>query len=282
MRIDAHQHFWKFVGNEADYVWMTDVYSVLQRDFGPEDLAPLLSATGFDGTVAVQAREMPKETNYLLALADKFNFIKGVVGWLDLCDPNVEAALERYGDSPKLKGLRMLIHDRPDPDFASSPDHMRGVGMLERHGLTYDLLLEPPHLRAAIALVDRLPNQMFVVDHIAKPDIRNSRVEPWGGDIKAIAERPNDSCKLSSIITLADWETWSEAQLEPYLNQVLDAFGPYRLMIGSDWPVCTCVADYATTMGVVTRWATRRSEAERTAILGDNCANFYRLEGDPS
>ena len=279
MKIDSHQHFWKFFGNEKDYVWMMDEYSLLKKNFDPEDLIPLLNLVDFDGTVAVQAREMPKENDYLLDLAKKFDFIKGVVGWLDLCDPKIENYLERYDDQPKLKGLRMLIHDRLDLEFASSPNHVRGVGLLERHGLTYDLLLKPQHIRASTALVDHLPNQKFVIDHIAKPDIKMGLFEPWGKEIAALAERPNVYCKLSSLITQADWNNWSEEQFEPYLDHVLESFGPSRVMIGSDWPVCTCVTDYVTTMGMITRWAAKLSDTERMLLFGDNCVHFYCLEG---
>ena len=179
MWIDSHQHFWTFTGRESDYVWMTGEYAVLGRDFEPEALAPLLQAAGFEGAVAVQAREMPKETDYLLALADQNSFIKGVVGWLDLCADAVESELEPFSGQSKLMGLRMLIHDRDDVDFADSAAHVNGVSKLARYNLTYDLLLKPPHIPAAIRLADRLPNQKFVVDHIAKPDIRQGIFEPW-------------------------------------------------------------------------------------------------------
>jgi L-fuconolactonase len=172
MRIDSHQHFWTFKGQETDYVWMTGDYAALGRDYGIDALLPFLRAAGFDGTIAVQAREMRRETDYLLQLALAHPGIKGVVGWLDLCAPGIERELADYADQKKLKGLRMLIHDRADPDFAISEPHVNGVSKLTSFGLTYDLLLKPPHLPAATELVDRLPKQMFVVDHIAKPDIK--------------------------------------------------------------------------------------------------------------
>lgn len=275
MWIDAHQHFWKFVGNESDYVWMTDEYSMLGRDFDPDDLRPLLVAAGFSGTIAVQAREMAKETSYLLELSARHPFILGVVGWLDLCAPDIGAFLDRIADNDKLKGLRMLIHDRADPDFAVSPEHVRGVALLERHGLTYDLLLKPQNLPAATSLADRLPHQMFVVDHIAKPDIRMGILEPWRRQMAEIAKRPNVYCKLSSVITQADWKRWSYEQIEPYLDHVLRVFGADRIMAGSDWPVSTCAADYLTTMSVLKRWAAKLTDVERDAFLGLNCARVY-------
>jgi L-fuconolactonase len=278
MRIDSHQHFWTFTGNESDYVWMTGDCAVLGRDYGVEALRPLLKAAGFDGTIAVQAREMRKETDYLLQLASAHAEIKGVVGWLDLCAPSIEHELAQYADQKKLKGLRMLIHDRADPDFAISGPHVNGVAKLAGFGLTYDLLLKPPHLPAAIKLVDRLPNQLFVVDHIAKPDIKNKIMEPWRSLMLDQAKRPNVTCKLSSVITQADWATWTDAEIFPFLDVAIEAFGPSRIMIGSDWPVSTVAADYASTMGLLQRWSNRLSSSEQAAFMGENCARFYGIE----
>jgi L-fuconolactonase len=277
MRIDSHQHFWTFTGHESDYVWMTGDYAVLGRDYGVEALLPLLKAAGFDGTVAVQAREMREETDYLLQLASDHSEIKGVVGWLDLCAPTIEHDLADYADQKKLKGLRMLIHDRADPDFAISAPHVNGVSKLAGLGLTYDLLLKPPHLPAAIKLVDRLPNQMFVVDHIAKPDIKNQIMEPWRNLMRDLGRRPNVYCKLSSVITQADWRAWTDADIFPYLDIALEAFGANRIMIGSDWPVSTVATDYAATMGLLQRWSQQLSSTEQVAFMGGNCATFYRL-----
>ena len=252
---------------------------MLGRNYGPRNLFPVMKKLGFDGTIAVQAREMPKETDYLLALADAHPEIKGVVGWADLCAADVDRALERVAGHDKLKGFRMLIHDRADPDFAISDAHVNGVSKLEKHGLTYDLLLKPPHLPAAIKLVDRLPNQKFVVDHIAKPDIRIQVFEPWRSLMGEIARRPNVSCKLSSVITQADWQNWKPSDITSYLDFVLEAFGADRIMIGSDWPVSTCVADYEATMGLLMDWSKRLSETEQAAFLGSNCISFYGVKG---
>ena len=225
MKIDSHQHFWNYTAHAEDYVWMTAEYGALRRDFLPGDLAPILTDLGFDGTVAVQAREMVAETDFLLGLADRTPWILGVVGWLDLCAPEVEPMIERYAAHPKLKGLRLLIHDRPDPEFAVSPAHLRGIGWLGRHGLAYDLLLKPPHLRPATRLADQFPNQAFVVDHLAKPDITGGGLSPWLEDIRELARRPNVFCKVSGLVTTADWATWTPAQFAPYLDVVLEAFG---------------------------------------------------------
>lgn len=277
MRIDAHQHFWNYTAHAADYVWMGEQEGALRRDFLPDDLAPHLRAAGFEGTVAVQARELVRETDFLLEWADLRPWILGVVGWIDLCDPAAERLIERYAAHPKLKGLRLLIHDRPDPDFAVSPAHVRGIGWLARHGLAYDLLLKPPHLAAAIRLADRFPNQRFVVDHLAKPAVTGGLPSPWREEIRELARRPNVWCKVSGLVTLADWSRWTPAQFTPVLDHAYEAFGPGRLMIGSDWPVCTCAATYERTMQVALDWSARLSSAERSAILGETAAEFYHL-----
>ena len=278
MKIDSHQHFWNYTAHADDYVWMSDEYGALRRDFLPDDLAPLLTDMGFHGTVAVQAREMVAETEFLLGLADHTPWILGVVGWVDLCAADAEPLVERYAAHPMLKGLRLLIHDRPDPEFAVSPDHVRGISLLERHGLTYDLLLKPPHLRPATKLADQFPNQKFVVDHIAKPDIPGGGLSPWAEDIRELARRPNVFCKVSGMVTTADWATWTPGQFAPYLDIVLDVFGPSRLMIGSDWPVCTCAASYQRTMQTTIDWAASLSADEQAEFLGGTCARFYGLE----
>jgi L-fuconolactonase len=275
MRIDAHQHFWNYTANAADYGWISDRSAVLRRDFEPPQLEPLLREIGFEGTIAVQARERREETDYLLALAGQYPLIKGVVGWLDLTDPDVEADLERYSPNVRLRGLRMVIHDRVDVNFADSPAHRRGVGLLKRHGLTYDLLVRPQHLPSALQLVDACPEQAFVIDHLAKPLIATGEMSPWRDYIRELARRPRVHCKLSGMVTEASETTWTPADLRPYLDVVLEAFGPERLMIGSDWPVCTRVADYGRTMGVVIDWTKALAPAERDAILGGTCARFY-------
>lgn len=277
MKIDAHQHFWDYAANGADYVWMSDAEHMLRRDFLPLDLAPLLAAAGYRGTVAVQARELRVETDWLLALAREHDFIRGVVGWLDLTSADAPAQLDAYADQPKLRGLRMLIHDQPDPDFADSPDHLRGVGLLAERSLVYDLLLRTMHLPAATRLVDALPDQHFVIDHIAKPKLDGSDWDAWSKGMRTIAERANVQCKLSGLVTLGEWSAWSERPYARFLDHVLDCFGSKRCMIGSDWPVATCAAGYGETMGVVEDWAALLSESEQAAILGANCEAFYGL-----
>ena len=277
MRIDAHQHFWNYIANPNDFAWMTDDLSALQNNFLPQDLEHLLSQAGFEGTIAVQAREMEVETDFLLELANNNSIIKGVVGWVDLCSTDVKQSLERYADESLLKGFRMIIHDHADLDFANSEAHARGIGYLEQYGWTYDLLLKTVDLPSAIQLVDRYPTQKFVVDHIAKPANDKSDWDAWLTGIRAIAERTNVFCKLSGLVTEGDWQNWKPADFTPFLEEVLKAFSIERLMIGSDWPVCTLAADYGSAMNVVVSWAGQFNIDEREALFGKTCARFYDL-----
>jgi len=281
MRIDSHQHFWRY--EPAQYPWIGERMGVLRRDYLPGELEPLLRASGFEGTGAVQAQQAAAETDWLLELAERHAFIRGVVGWVDLCAANVDEALERYAARPKLVGVRHIVHDEPDDDFLLRPDFRRGVGRLRAHGLVYDLLLFPKHLPRAATLVAELPEQPFVLDHIAKPFIRDGVVSPWKEDLRRLASFPNVTCKLSGMVTEARWKAWRPADMHPYLDAVLEAFGPSRLMIGSDWPVCLLAGDYDRTMDVVVDWTSRLSAPERDAILGGNAARVYLLDaGRPS
>jgi L-fuconolactonase len=276
MRIDAHQHFWHY--NPAHQVWMTEAMDVLRRDYLPDDLAPLLRETGFDGTIAVQARQMVGETEWLLGLADRHPTIKGVVGWVDLRSPGLGAELDRFSSHPRLVGVRHVVHDEPDDHFMLMPEFRRGIGRLGEFGLVYDLLLFPRHLPVAATLVDEFPDQPFVIDHIAKPPIRDGLLSPWKEDLESLAERPNVSCKLSGMVTEARWKGWRSTDFRPYLDTVLDAFGPQRLMIGSDWPVCTLSGDYRSTMDVVVDYVQSLSVGERAGILGENCLRVYGVD----
>jgi len=276
MRLDSHQHFWRY--NPADYVWMTEEMDVLRRDYLPTELEPKLEALRFEGSIAVQARQMVRETEWLLELADRHDFILGVVGWVDFASPRLDEQLERYSDHPKLKGVRELIHDMPDTEYATSDVHVRAIARLARYGLTYDLLLKPPHVRPAMALVRQFPEQPFVVDHIAKPEIGRSKRAPWQSDLEALARHDNVWCKLSGMVTETRWHDWQPEDFHPYLDIVLEAFGPQRLMIGSDWPVCTLAGPYEQVMGIVIAYVERLSAEERDAILGDTCARFYGVD----
>lgn len=275
MRIDAHQHFWLY--NTTDYVWMGAGMDRLRRHHTPDDLSPILKEAGVDGTVAVQARQMVEETEYLLGLAHRHEWILGVVGWLDFGSGSLDADLGRYGGETKLKGLRELIHDQADSEYAVSDEHVRAISRLSRYRLTYDLLLRPQHLEPATRLADIFPQQPFVIDHIAKPKIAEGALDPWRTAIREIAKREHVYCKLSGMVTEADWTAWRPEQIYPYLDVCIEAFGPNRLMIGSDWPVCTLAGEYGEVIGLVTDYLAALTPSEQEQILGKTAVEFYGL-----
>jgi L-fuconolactonase len=275
-RIDAHQHFWRY--SPQTHGWIDDNMAVLKRDFLPEHLAPLLHERTYDGCVAVQAEQAVSETRWLLSLADQSAFIKGVVGWVDLRAPDVAAVLADLAKHPRFRGVRHIVQGEPDDRFMLGEEFQRGIAALAPLGLTYDILIYPRQLPAAIELVKRFPQQPFVLDHIAKPDMKAGTREPWATQIKALAAaHPGITCKLSGLVTEADWAHWKPTEIHPFLDVVLEAFGTERLMIGSDWPVCTLAADYHRTMGVVEEYLARVPPAAREAILGGTAAAFYGL-----
>jgi L-fuconolactonase len=275
MRIDAHQHFWKY--SRAAYDWINDEMTILQRDFVPSDLQPLLAAQGFDGSIAVQACQTIEETQWLLSLAEENDCIKGVVGWVDLCSRDLPAQLDDLAERPKLVGVRHVVQAEPDDEFMLRKDFQRGIERLADHGLAYDLLLYPRHLPVAVKLVEQFPQQRFVLDHIAKPRIADRVLEPWARDIRELAKHENVLCKLSGMVTEARWRQWKPEDYRPYLDVVFEAFGPERLMIGSDWPVCTLSATYSETIGIVDDSIQQFSTAAQEQIFGENCARFYEL-----
>lgn len=275
MRIDSHQHFWHY--NPAEHVWMTDSMAILKKDFLPEDLAPLLEQTGFQGTVAVQARQNLQETEWLLELTGQHDFIKGVVGWVDLRSPEVRSQLETYAQRPKLKGVRHVVHDEPDDYFMLLPEFLRGLALLREFNLTYDLLLFPRHLPVAVEVVKQFPDQKFVVDHIAKPFIRDKTFSPWDSDLRELAKFENVYCKVSGMVTEAAWGQWVVADFYPYLDIVFDCFGPNRLMFGSDWPVCTLSSSYAKVVQIVQEYLHQFPSEIQEKILGQNAVEFYGL-----
>lgn len=275
MRIDTHQHFWNY--NEREYGWMGPGMESLRRDYLPADLAPLLESSGIDGTIAVQARQTVEETCGLLELADRYAFIDGVVGWADLRNPHVDEDLEKLAQHPRLRGIRHVVQDEPDDQFMLREDFVRGIGRLARFGLTYDLLLYPRHLPAACELVKRFPEQLFVLDHISKPLIKDHRLEPWATDLRRLASFPNVTCKISGMVTEADWKNWQAGDFTPYLDIVLECFGPRRLMVGSDWPVCTLAASYAEVMQIAADYIGSLSPDEQAAIWGENARRIYGI-----
>jgi len=274
-RIDAHHHLWRYAKEEYD--WITEDMGVLARDFLPEDLRREILASGIQGSIAVQARQTLEETSWLLRLADDFDFIRGVVGWAPLASPEFPAVIERLHVSEKLKGLRHLIQDEPDDDFMHRPDFNAGVAVLKQFGLVYDILIFERQLPAAISIVDRHPGQIFVLDHIAKPRIRGRELEPWRTNIRQIARRENVYCKVSGMVTESNWKNWSPADLQPYFDVVLQAFGPKRLMAGSDWPVCLLATTYQTWFCTMEEFIRPLSIAEREMILGGVASEVYSL-----
>ncbi|MFP5237592.1 MAG: amidohydrolase family protein [Acidobacteriota bacterium] len=275
MRIDAHQHFWNY--DATEYAWISDAMPALKCDRLPADLKPLLDQAGFDGCIAVQARQSLEETRFLLDVAHQHGFVCGVVGWVDLCSPEVERQIEAFAADPKLVGIRHIVQDEPDDRFLLREDFRRGIAALARFDLAYDVLIYPRQLAAAIEFVPLFPQQRFVLDHIAKPLIAEGKLEPWATDIRKLARNPNLYCKLSGMVTEAAWKQWRTEDFHPYLDVVVESFGPERLMIGSDWPVCALAGGYADTIRIVTDYISRLSAAEQDAILGGNCERFYRL-----
>lgn len=275
LRIDAHQHFWHY--NPAEHVWMTDKMSCLKRNLLPPDLRPLLVKTGFQGTVAVQARQNLEETEWLLDLSDRHDFIKAVVGWVDLRSPKAEDQLKKFTRHPGLKAVRHVIHDEPDDRFMLKPEFLRGLGLLERFGLAYDLLLFPRHIPVAVEVVRRFPDQKFVLDHLGKPNIKDRSFSPWDRDIELLASFPRVFCKLSGMVTEAAWNGWTYDDFVSAMDRVLDAFGPDRVMIGSDWPVCTLSGTYEETMDIVINYVGKFSSEVRDKVLGENAAFFYGI-----
>jgi len=275
MRIDAHHHFWHY--DPVEYDWIDDEMHVIRRDHLPADLKRELKSAGVDGVVSVQARQCLAETEWLLELAADHDFIKGVVGWVELVSPGVEETLERLARAPKLKGLRHVIQGEPDDEYILGAAFNRGIRSLTRFGLAYDILIFPRHLPSTIRFVDQHPEQIFVLDHIAKPLIRDGAVEPWAQLIRDLARRPNVFCKVSGLVTEAHYEFWTEAQLRPYFEIVLEAFGPPRLMFGSDWPVCLVACEYARWHGLVSRWIKELSLDEQARVLGGTAMEAYKL-----
>lgn len=276
MKIDAHQHFWKY--NKKEYDWISDDMSRLQRDFLPEDLEKILYSLHFDGAVAVQARQSLEETSWLLELAQKYDCIKGVVGWVDLCSPNVTEQLKQFAGNPYLKGIRHVIHDEEDDQFMLREDFQRGIRALKEFDLTYDLLLFPKHIPYAIELVGKFPNQFFVLDHIGKPNIKHNVISPWKEDLAKLATYENVYVKLSGMVTEADWKNWKQEDFKAYLDIVFHGFGPDRIMIGSDWPVCTVSNHYETVIEIVLNYAKQFAPEFENLILGENCARFYSIK----
>lgn len=274
--IDAHHHFWTY--QSSDFPWISSEMGVIARDFFPDELQREIQNAKIDGTVAVQARQTLQETEWLLSLAKKHAFLRGVVGWAPVASDSFPSQLEKFGHERKLKGLRHVIQDEPDENFILRGDFNRGICSLSRTGLVYDILIFARHLPAAIQFVDRHPNQVFVLDHIAKPAIKEAALEPWRAHIRQIAERKNVFCKISGLVTEANWSAWRPEDLQPYLDIVLEAFGPARLMAGSDWPVCLVATTYSNWFATLHNLFHSLSASEKGHIFGGVASRVYRLQ----
>lgn len=275
MNIDAHQHFWRYDAQRD--TWITDEMSCLKRDFLPEDLIPHLERNDIQGSIAVQADQSEQETMFLLELAAQYREIRGVVGWVNLSAPELPERLLALSQFEKLVGFRHIVQSEHDDRFLLREDFCRGIGYLSRFNFTYDILIYPKQLPAAIRLVDKFPQQQFVIDHLAKPLIRSGQVTEWADQLRTIAGSPNVYCKLSGLITEADWRLWRDADFKPYLDVALEAFGPDRLMFGSDWPVCLVAGNYRQVKELIAAYFSQLSVEQQNKIFGLNAISFYRL-----
>ncbi|WP_170431729.1 amidohydrolase family protein [Ruegeria arenilitoris] len=274
MRIDAHQHFWALA--RGDYGWLTPELAVIYRDFTPDDLAPLLETAGIDGTVLVQAAPTIAETKYMLSLADQTRFIKGVVGWVDFEAADAPAQISALSVHPALVGLRPMIQDIPDPNWMIGDDLTQAFEVVQRHDLTFDALTLPQHLGPLQQLLARHPQMRVVIDHGSKPLIRDGVFSGWAEDMAALARDTDAWCKLSGLVTEAAPD-WTVDDLRPYVDHLLNTFGPYRLIWGSDWPVCTLASRYQRWLETTDTLLSALTEIERNAVLGGNAAQAYNL-----
>jgi L-fuconolactonase len=276
--VDSHQHFWQ-VGH-FDYPWMSPKVEVLYRDYLPAALEPILKDQGIAKTVLVQASNSLAETYWLVSLADRYHSIAGVVGWVDLTDPRMEEELEVLTAYPVFKGIRHLVESEPAEDWLTQPSVLRGLRVLERHQVSYDLLVHTRHLKHVKTVAESCPELRLVVDHMAKPPVASGEVKEWAKEIKAIAAFPNVHCKLSGLVTEANHTSWSKDDLQPFVECALEFFGPGRLMFGSDWPVCLLAASYDQVLESFESLLDGLSDEERNRIFAENATEFYRLRGE--
>ena len=276
MQIDSHQHFWRY--DAVRDAWLNESMAVLKRDFLPEHLAVELAANGIDSSIAVQADQSENETMFLLDLAEKSKRIAGVVGWVDLLSPHVPENLEYFSHFSKLCGFRHIAQAEPDDRFLARETFVKGVAQLQAFGFTYDILVYSKQLPAAIELVARLPEQRFVVDHLAKPEIKFGKTAPWAAQMREIAQNKNVFCKLSGLVTEGDWKHWKADDFKPCLDVVFDAFGVERLMFGSDWPVCLVAGTYRQVKQLIEDYVKGYSQPDKERIFGGNAARFYGLK----
>ena len=275
MVIDSHQHFWKY--EPVKHSWIDDDMSVIRRNFSPSDLAKVYQENGIDGCVAVQADQTLEETDFLIDLASINNFIKGIVGWVDLRAENIENVLEKYSTDKIVKGFRHVVQGEADHNFLLRPNFSRGISLLEKHNFTYDILVFPHQLGSVLEFVKKFPHQKFVIDHIAKPYIKDGYFEGWATMMTAIGKHKNVSCKMSGMVTEADFNTWTPEQIHPYMDTVLEAFGSKRILFGSDWPVCLVAGNYSKIKKLTTDFISQLSKIEQNSIMGNNAIEFYNL-----
>lgn len=275
LTIDSHQHFWKY--NPVRHSWINEDMTVLKRDFLPNDLKPVLDTHLFDGCIAIQADQSEKENEFLLQLADMNHFIKGVVGWVDLQLPDVDIRLQHYKQFTKMKGFRHVLQDEEQRDMMLNQQFMNGIRSLSKFGFTYDILIYPDQLVYAEKLVAANPDQLFAIDHMAKPHIRKKNMDPWKKEISAIAKHRNVYCKISGMVTEGDWRQWKPEDFYPYLDVVVAAFGIDRLMYGSDWPISELVCSYSDMYEIVERHFSQFSKDDQEKLFGKNAMLFYQL-----
>lgn len=274
-RIDSHQHFWKY--DPARHSWMNEKMDLLKKNYGPKDLAVLLSQCGLHGSVAVQASQSEEENEFLLGLAESNPIIKGIVGWVDLQSDAVSERLSYYSTKNKIKGFRHVIHDEPDVDFMLRPAFLNGLKALKNFNYTYDILIFTVHLSNTLQLVRQFPDQPFVIDHIAKPMIHKHEISEWKKGLIPLASLQNVYCKISGMVTEAHWKNWTKEDFTPYLETIVELFGSKRILYGSDWPVCTLSASYAETYGIVKSYFEKFSVDEQDDFFGLNAKRFYHL-----
>jgi len=276
MKVDSHQHFWKF-DTILDTSWISDEMSVLRQDFSPTQVQSLMLDNGIEGCVAVQADQTETETNYLLDLESKHDIIKGVVGWVDFRAPNIKERLEHFSGNPALKGFRHIVQAEKEDDFLLRKDFCEGIALLRDFDFTYDILIYPKHLKYAIDFVEQFPDQRFVIDHLAKPNIKDQIVAGWKEELSVFREHENVYCKLAGLVTEGDWHHWKSSDYTTYISIVLDIFGIDRVMFGSDWPVCLPSASYAQVCEIVEENTSFLSADEKEKLWGQNCIDFYQL-----
>ncbi len=278
MIVDAHQHFWDRSLDQFDYSWQEEPQlAKICKSFLPGDLEPQLKECGVDKSVFVQTQHNVEENRWVLKLAEANDFIAGIVGWVDLTSPNCEQQLLEFKDHPKFVGIRHVIQDEPDDEFILRDDVGNGLAVLEKHGIPFDLLFYCKHLKHAATVADRFPNLPLVINHLAKPNIKSGEIDMWRHDLTEAATRKNVWCKLSGMATEADWDRWSPSDLQPYIDTAIDVFTPYRLMFGSDWPVCQLAASYSKVLDSLKHCISTLGTSEQAGILGGNAVRFYGL-----